>query len=43
MFQQTWKILLDKRSKTYVNDWKYFFYITYFIYLILGQFIDFFG
>ncbi len=34
MFQQTWNILLDKYSKTYVNDWKVFFYITGFIYII---------
>ncbi len=40
MFQQTWQILLDKCSKTYVNDWKFFFYITHFIYLIL---VDLFG
>ncbi len=33
MFQQTWKILLDKRSKTYVNDWKLFFlYYLFYIF-----------
>ncbi len=27
MFKQTWKILLDKCSKTYVNNWKFLVFL----------------
>ncbi len=43
MFQQTWKSLLDKCSKTFMFMIESFFYITCYIYLILGQFIGLFG
>ncbi len=46
MFQQTWEILLDKFSKTFmqmIESFFCFFLPVLFIYLILGQFNDLFG
>ncbi len=46
MFKQTWKILLDKCSKTFmqmIESFLFFLLPVLFIYLVLGQFNDLFG
>ncbi len=46
MFQQTWKILLDKFSKTFMQmseSFLFFLLPVLFIYVILGQFNYLFG